>query len=194
MRSSTPTQATTEHHGNLRDFDQRISALERDNVELKHTVDRVSIRLLFHSLRSSHVPLPRRQHWTSISALSRRALLDDARLIVVSETKLSLKQLYDEFHQNSQQAAETLSRRLRTEASITLSPYSMKMIFGFKIAGRARGITPQTVREKGNVAAHELGHDDVLHSVLQEDLTEPQRASFQEIYTVVCGHPPTFTI
>jgi hypothetical protein len=71
----------------------------------------------------------------------------------------------------------------------------MKMIFGFEIAGRARGITlPKTVREKGNAAAHELGYDDVLYSVLQEDLTEPQRASFQEIYTVVCGHPPTFTI
>jgi hypothetical protein len=69
----------------------------------------------------------------------------------------------------------------------------MKMIFGFEIAGRARGTAAQTVREKGNAAAHEFGHDDVLSSVLQEDLTEPQRVSLQEIYTVVCGHPPTFT-
>jgi hypothetical protein len=134
------------------------------------------------------------QHWTSISALSRRALLDNARLLVVSETKLSLTELYAQFHQDSQQTAETLSRRLQMEAKVSLSPHSMKMIFGFETAARPRGIAPQTVREKGNAAAHEFGHDDVLWSVLQEDLTERQRASLEEIYTVVCGHPPTFTV
>ena len=57
-RLSTPPQATTQHDESLRiQFDQRISALERDNVELKrdnvelkNTVDRVSIMKLSQSL------------------------------------------------------------------------------------------------------------------------------------------------
>ena len=134
------------------------------------------------------------QHWTSISALSRRALLDDARLIVILKTQLPLNEIYTEFHQNVQRATDRLCQQLRTEANITISAHSMKMIFGFESAGRARGIASQTVREKGNAAAHEVDQGDVLHSVLQEDLTEPQRTSLEEIYTIVCGHPPTFVV
>jgi hypothetical protein len=128
-----------------------------------------------------------------ISALSRRSLLDDACLIVMSETKLSLEELYAQFNQNSQRAAETLCQCLRMEANATISPQSMKVIFGFEIARCGRGM-PQTVREKGNAAAHESDRDDVLYPVLQEDLTESQRASLQEIYTLICGHPPILTV
>jgi hypothetical protein len=69
----------------------------------------------------------------------------------------------------------------------------MKIIFGFEIAGHARGIMPQTVRERGNAAAHEAHSDDILYSVLQEDLTNAQRASLEDIYILVRGRPPTLT-
>jgi len=84
--------------------------------------------------------------------------------MVVSETKLSLKELYANFHQNSQTAAEILCQCLRTEGSVTLSPHAMKMIFGFEVMGRAGGIAPKTVREKGNAAAHELDCEFVIMS------------------------------
>jgi len=192
--TSAQTQVATD---SLRDLDERLSALERDNIELKKDNARLS------ALERDNIELKRAnvelkttvdRHWTSISALSRRALLDDARLIVISKTQLPLNEIYAAFHQNVQRAADSLCQRLRTEANITISAHSMKMIFGFESAGRARGIASQTVREKGNAAAHEVDRGDVLHSVLQEDLTEPQRASLEEIYTIVCGHPPTFVV
>jgi hypothetical protein len=96
--------------------------------------------------------------------LSRRALLDDARLIVISETKLFLNEIYAEFHQNPQQAADYLCQRLGTGANIPISAHSMRVIFGFESAHRVRSIASQTVREKGIAAAHELDRGDVRSS------------------------------
>ena len=109
-----------------------------------------------------------------------------------------MKTLRAEFRQDSQRTAETLCERLRTGAKGTLSPRSMVMIFGFDSAlasgHGARAIASQTVRERGNAAAHHLDDDDVLCAVLQGDLVERQRASLVEIYTFVFGQPPTFTV
>ena len=118
--------------------------------------------------------------------------------MIISELDLSLRTLRAEFRRHSQQAAQTLCERLRKGEKGTLSPESMMMIFGCESALASghgfRAITSQTVRERGNAAAHQLDDDDVLLAVLQGDLSSRQRDSLTEIYTLVIGQPPTFTV
>jgi len=88
--------------------------------------------------------------------------------------------------QNYQQGAEAVYELLPKDTTAALSLQSVRIIFG-----RESG---QTVRERGNAAAHRLNSEDAVCAVLQADLTEGERSSLDQIYFLVFGTHPSFDI
>jgi hypothetical protein len=111
----------------------------------------------------------------------------------MSECDLSWNSLRATFRQNHSDAAVAIYELLPQDSKDALSVQSVKTIFGRESAPASRhGAEFQTVRERGNTAAHQLNPDDVVSAVLQVDLPKGERSALDQIYTFVFGQPPSF--
>jgi hypothetical protein len=111
----------------------------------------------------------------------------------MAECNLSWNSLRATFRQNHSEAAVAIYKLLPQDSKDALSVQSVKTIFGHESAPAPRhGAESQTVRERGNTAAHQLNPDDLVSTVLQVDLTESERSSLDQIYVFVFGRPPSF--
>jgi len=114
----------------------------------------------------------------------------------MSEGNLSWDSLRTALRQNHQQGVEAIYELLPKDTKDALSLQSVRIIFGHEspqaLRRGARGVASQTVRERGNAAAHQLNLEDVVCAVLQGDLTEGERSSLGQVYSFVFGQHPSF--
>lgn len=134
------------------------------------------------------------KHWGSICHLNRRALLDAAIIDISTILSRPSTVIWSEIMQGGQLAIQTVLDNLKQSSEArkrhSLSLPALKMIFGREPASGLRKF--DTVRGRGNQAAHDFDHHIAVMSVTQADLKPAERAVLEEIFRFVVGCEPAF--
>jgi hypothetical protein len=123
-----------------------------------------------------------------LNALHRRVVLDQARDLIIDRYGFKISDLRLGGHRNQVERQTMLQSLLRTvrsalssEDSDRLSEDALRMIFD---GGK------HTIRDAGNMVAHEASTSDISLAVLEGNLTQKQSDALSQIYIFTHNQEP----